>query len=201
MSDQREQGGYEQCEGACSNNSYGSASNGSASSDQGAAQKKTSLIVNYLPQTFLDKDLSDLFSPYGQLETVRVMRDRKVSIFRRFHRSLLKNFANTKFSILYFQTGYSFGYGFVNYAKEEEATAAIQNLNGLKVSENKTIKVTLARPPSDDIKDTNIYITNLPRDYTENELINLFSQFGTIVQRNLLFDKYTGLSRGVAFVR
>jgi protein sex-lethal len=156
--------------GHCSNDSFNSGSG----SDE-VARKKTSLIVNYLPQTFLDNDLVELFSPYGQLENVRVMRDRK--------------------------TGYSFGYGFVNYVKEEDAAEAIQNLNGLRVADNKTIRVTLARPPSENIKDTNLYITNLPRDITEDELVNLFSPYGTIVQKNLLYDKYTGLSRGVGFVR
>ena len=36
---------------------------------------------------------------------------------------------------------------------------------------------------------------------TEDELSNIFSAYGNIVQMNLLKDKITGMPRGVAFVR
>ncbi len=39
------------------------------------------------------------------------------------------------------------------------------------------------------------------RDVTEDELTNIFSAHGNIVQMNLLKDKITGMPRGVAFVR
>lgn len=51
------------------------------------------------------------------------------------------------------------------------------------------------------MKDSNLYISNLPKDLTEKDLDKLFGQFGEIVQRNVLKDKISGLSRGVAFVR
>ena len=60
------------------------------------------------------------------------------------------------------QTGYSYGFGFVNFTRQEDATKAINQLNGLEV-QNKRLKVSYARPSGDDIKDTNLYITNLPR--------------------------------------
>lgn len=65
----------------------------------------------------------------------------------------------------------------------------------------KKVKVSFARPPSDDIKYTNLYITNLPRNISEDELISIFKPFGPIIQRKLLRDKYTNLPRGVAFIR
>ena len=39
------------------------------------------------------------------------------------------------------------------------------------------------------------------RDVNEDELTQLFSAYGNIVQMNLLKDKITGMPRGVAFVR
>lgn len=51
------------------------------------------------------------------------------------------------------------------------------------------------------MKDSNLYITNLPKDVTEQDVDNLFKDFGEIVQRTVLKDKITGLPRGVAFVR
>lgn len=51
------------------------------------------------------------------------------------------------------------------------------------------------------MKDSNLYISNLPKDVTEKDLETIFGVFGEIVQRNVLKDKITGLPRGVAFVR
>lgn len=99
-----------------------------------------------------------------------------------------------------FRTGYSYGFGFVNYQKQDDAIRAIQTLNGLQI-QNKRIKVSYARPPGEDRKETNLYVTNLPRDVTEEELSIIFSAHGNIVQMNLLKDKITGMPRGVAFVR
>lgn len=41
----------------------------------------------------------------------------------------------------------------------------------------------------------------LCRSYTLDQLEELFSSYGQIVQKNLLKDKVTGLPRGVGFVR
>ena len=43
-------------------------------------------------------------------------------------------------SYYFLSTGQSLGYGFVNYHRQEDATKAIQTLNGLRL-QNKTIKV------------------------------------------------------------
>ncbi len=50
------------------------------------------------------------------------------------------------------------------------------------------------------LNDANYFVI-IYRDVTEEELINIFSAHGNIVQMNLLKDKITGMPRGVAFVR
>lgn len=100
----------------------------------------------------------------------------------------------------FLQTGYSFGFGFINYVNEESALRAIKCLNGYTLR-NKRIKVSFARPPGEEIKETNLYITNLPRNITEEWLDTIFGKYGTIVQKNILRDKLSGSPRGVAFVR
>lgn len=66
---------------------------------------KTKLIVNYIPQLTTEEDIALIFGQIGQLVDVKIMRD--------------------------YRTGYSFGYGFVKYAKPEDAAKAIEILNGL----------------------------------------------------------------------
>jgi len=87
----------------------------------------TNLIINYLPQSMTDKKLHQMFTQIGQIEACRVMKDVK--------------------------TGYSFGFGFVNFVRPEDASRAIEVMNGLQV-ENKRLKVSYARPAGEDIKDT-----------------------------------------------
>lgn len=45
-----------------------------------------------------------------------------------------------------------------------------------------------------------LYIGNLPYDISEPELSDLFTEFGEIVNADLVKDRYTGKSRGFAFV-
>lgn len=95
-------------------------------------------------------------------------------------------------------TGYSYGFGFVDYVKEEDAEKAIQTLNGLQL-QNKRIKVALARH-GESIKGANLYVRNIPREMTADDLEMLFAQHGRIVQCRILTDQITGKSKGVGFV-
>nr|AGW99163.1 SXL-2 [Mayetiola destructor] len=149
-------------------------SSSSNSLAMGANNAGTNLIVNYMPQDMTDRELYSLFRHSGPIESCRVMRD--------------------------FKTNYSFGYGFVNFVSEEGAQQAIKTLNGITLR-NKRLKVSYARPSSDDIKETNLYVTNLPRTITEEQIDIIFGKYGNIVQKNILKDKMSGKPRGVAFVR
>ena len=46
----------------------------------------------------------------------------------------------------------------------------------------------------------NIYLGNLPFKITENELENLFNEFGAIKSIKIITDNETGRSRGFGFV-
>jgi RNA recognition motif-containing protein len=46
----------------------------------------------------------------------------------------------------------------------------------------------------------NIYVGNIPRGVTENELRELFQAFGEISSASVIKDKFSGESRGFGFV-
>src|ERR1043166_9324162 len=46
----------------------------------------------------------------------------------------------------------------------------------------------------------NLYVGNLSFETTENALTDLFSQAGKVTSTNMIQDKFTGKSRGFAFV-
>ncbi|KAM4629662.1 ELAV-like protein 1b isoform 2-T3 [Polymixia lowei] len=139
-----------------------------------AKDAKTNLIVNYLPQNMSQEELRSLFSSIGDVESAKLIRD-KVA-------------------------GHSLGYGFVNFVNPSDAERAISTLNGLRL-QSKTIKVSYARPSSDTIKDANLYISGLPKTMSQQELEEMFTRYGRIINSRVLVDQASGLSRGVAFIR
>ncbi|XP_024084378.1 ELAV-like protein 3 isoform X9 [Cimex lectularius] len=147
-----------------------------SSSQPGTNQEesKTNLIVNYLPQTMTQEEIRSLFSSIGDVESCKLIRDKV--------------------------TGQSLGYGFVNYHRPEDAEKAINTLNGLRL-QNKTIKVSFARPSSEAIKGANLYVSGLPKNMAQQDLENLFSPYGRIITSRILCDNITGLSKGVGFIR
>ncbi len=46
----------------------------------------------------------------------------------------------------------------------------------------------------------NIYVGNLPYNVTEDELKELFSEFGEVTTVNIITDKFSGQSKGFGFV-
>lgn len=135
---------------------------------------KTNLIVNYLPQNMTQEEIKSLFSSIGQVDSCKLIKDKL--------------------------SGQSLGYAFVNYSRPEDADKAIVTLNGMRL-QNKTIKVSLARPSSDSIKNANLYVCGLPKEFNQADLEQMFNPFGSIISSKILTDPKTGVSKGVGFVR
>lgn len=69
----------------------------------------------------------------------------------------------------------SLGFGFVEFLRKDDAKLAMERLNGFTI-DNKKLKVSFSRPPSLEIKNSKLYVTNLPKDYTEAEVVGLFHE-------------------------
>ncbi|OGL71577.1 RNA-binding protein [Candidatus Uhrbacteria bacterium RIFCSPHIGHO2_02_FULL_53_13] len=80
------------------------------------------LFVGGLPWAVDDAQLEALFTPHGEVTSARVVTD--------------------KF------TGKSRGFGFVEYATDEQAQAAIDAMDGTEV-DGRTINVNVARPKAE----------------------------------------------------
>lgn len=80
------------------------------------------LYVGNLPYTTTDADLKNLFTSYGSVDSASVLMDK--------------------------MTGRSRGFGFVEMTNDEEATAAIDGMNG-KEFEGRKLVVNEARPLAD----------------------------------------------------
>ncbi|KAM4642270.1 ELAV-like protein 4 isoform 4-T4 [Discoglossus pictus] len=164
---------------------------------------KTNLIVNYLPQNMTQEEFRSLFGSIGEIESCKLVRDKITGT--QFEENFKDLATGTKWKPLteegpIFGKGQSLGYGFVNYIDPKDAEKAINTLNGLRL-QTKTIKVSYARPSSASIRDANLYVSGLPKNMTQKELEQLFSQYGRIITSRILVDQVTGVSRGVGFIR
>ncbi|KAF7267141.1 ELAV-like protein 3 isoform X1 [Rhynchophorus ferrugineus] len=189
----------------------GQQNGGSNNVGGGQEESKTNLIVNYLPQTMTQEEIRSLFSSIGEVESCKLIRDKVTDKFSPVKVGSEDEVPGVITSPLL--TGQSLGYGFVNYHRPEDAEKAINTLNGLRL-QNKTIKVSYARPSSEAIKGANLYVSGLPKNMTQQDLEALFSPFGRIITSRILCDNITvrqfvsgagenlpGLSKGVGFIR
>ena len=136
-------------------------------------ESPTNLIINYLPQILSDEEFRTIFNSIGPIKSAKIIRDK--------------------------ETGYSSGFGFIDYERAQDADRAIQALNGLQV-QHKTIKVSKSRAGGENIKGANLYVSRLPVSWMETELSALFEPYGKIIQSKILVDLQTGVSKRVGFV-
>lgn len=135
--------------------------------------EQRNLIINYLPPTWAENDVMSYFSPYGEIENCKVVID--------------------------LHTGKSKGYGFVKYKTKESAAKAIEALNGYEIK-NKKLKVAVARKHCKEIRNSNLYVTHLPKTLDDQGLEAIFKEYGKLIECRVLKDKQQRC-RGVGFVR
>ena len=135
--------------------------------------ENSKLIVNYLPQTLSDDEFRGLFLSCGVVKSSKICRDR--------------------------QSGFSYGFGFIEYANHKDAQAAIDKLNGHQIG-HKRIKVAFSRPQTGDMFDANLYMRGIPKSWTEEDLKQGCAKYGEIIQARILKDQDSGESRGTGFV-
>jgi ELAV like protein 2/3/4 len=134
---------------------------------------KTNLIVNYLPQLLSLEEFKMIFEQLGEIESCKLIRDKT--------------------------SGQSLCYGFVNYVNIEDAEKTVKQMNGSRI-QNKTIKVSFARPSCESIKGANLYVCGIPKNWSVENLNNYFSQCGKIITSRILFNP-NGQTKGVGFIR
>lgn len=102
--------------------------------------------------------------------------------------------------------GRSKGYGFVQFEKEETAQAAIDKLNGMLINDKQVFvghfvrRQERARSESGAVpRFTNVYVKNLPKEISDDELKKTFGKYGEISSAVVMKDQ-SGVSRCFGFV-
>lgn len=131
------------------------------------------LIINYLPQFLTDEEYRNMFLSIGPIKSWKIVRDKT--------------------------TGFSYGFGFIEYNSDSDAERAVKVYDGLCLY-GKRIRVQHANKSDENSKSHNVYVKNIPSNYTEKELEQIFEPFGKIVTSKVLMDLQTGQSRNIGFV-
>lgn len=134
------------------------------------------IFVKNLSKTIDNKQLYDTFSMFGNILSCKVATNMK---------------------------GEALGYGFVHYETEQAATSAIQRVDG-KVIAGQKVVVTSFKPKSDRASAktpafTNVYCKNVPSDWSEEKITEIFEQFGPITSTMIAKDS-EGKSKGFCFI-
>jgi len=130
------------------------------------------IFVDNLPSTLDKNGFVELFRTFGEIVDVKFLKHK---------------------------TGAETGYGFVEYAEEDDGKKAITQLNWTLI-ENRNIRVSRAKPPTKKVSGTNLYVEKVPIEWTDEMLYDHFSKICDISQARVLVNRKNGESRGVGFV-
>eukprot|EP01117_Protostelium_nocturnum_P006280 TRINITY_DN2266_c0_g1_i3.p1 TRINITY_DN2266_c0_g1~~TRINITY_DN2266_c0_g1_i3.p1 ORF type:complete len:588 (-),score=267.17 TRINITY_DN2266_c0_g1_i3:199-1962(-) len=152
-------------------------------------EKWTNVYVKHLDPSVDEEKLKEMFSKWGPLTSVVIMRD---------------------------ESGASKGFGFLNFETHEKASNAIEALNDKEV-DGKTIYVGKAQKKGErekELKDmfnkiqnerlskyqgVNLYVKNLDESVDDEKLRQEFATCGTITSAKVMTDE-KNLSKGFGFV-
>lgn len=134
------------------------------------------LFIKNLHESIDNKELHDIFSPYGRILSCKVA----------------------------LQDGKSRGHGFVNFETEEAAIFAIEKVHETTIKDKKVfvgkfVKRSERMLPGAEIKFTNLYVKNIDHDITEKALEDKFSEFGKITNLIIMKDEDES-PRGFGFI-
>lgn len=132
------------------------------------------IFIKNLDASIDNKLLHETFTVFGNILSCKVALD---------------NSGNTK------------GYGFVQFDKEEAAQTAISSLNGMLLNGKQVYVGEFARRQQrvDASKFTNVYVKNLSESTTDEDLENIFKEYGSTNSAKVMKDE-NGKSKGFGFV-
>jgi len=135
------------------------------------------IFVKNLAKSIDNKQLYDTFSMFGNILSCKVAMNSK---------------------------GEALGYGFVHYETEQAATSAISRVDGKVIAGQKVVvsafKSKAERTTSSTQKFTNVYCKNVPNDWTEDKISDLFAAHGAITSSMIAKDEGSGKSKGFCFI-
>ncbi|EOX98309.1 Poly(A) binding protein 8 [Theobroma cacao] len=151
--------------------------------------KFNNVYVKNLSESTSDEDLKNIFGEFGTITSAVVMRE---------------------------LDGKSKCFGFINFENADDAARAVESLNGKKLDDKewfvgkaqkkseREVELKLRfeqtmKEAADKFQGANLYVKNLDDSISDENLKELFSQYGTITSCKVMRDP-NGISKGSGFV-
>jgi polyadenylate-binding protein len=138
------------------------------------------VFIKNLDKTIDNKAMYDTFSAFGNILSCKVVAQS--------------------------ENGGSKGYGFVHFETEEAANKAIEKVNGMLLNGKKVFvgRFISRKEREKELGEkaklfTNVYVKNLPEDFNDSKLYELFEPYGHITSHKVMFRE-DGKSKGFGFV-
>jgi len=93
------------------------------------------------------------------------------------------------------------GFGFINFESNESALSAMNAMNGAHLPQGKLMKISLARPAWKANIHSNVYVSGLPLEYSEDDILLLFSNYREQIENIRKLRDSRGIFRGIAVIR
>ncbi|XVE93397.1 hypothetical protein REPUB_Repub01dG0188500 [Reevesia pubescens] len=152
-------------------------------------EKYNNVYIKNLSESTSDEDLKNIFGEFGIITSAVVMRQ---------------------------LDGKSKGFGFINFENADDAARAVESLNGKKFDDKewfvgkaqkkseREVELKLRfeqtmKEAADKFQGANLYVKNLDDGISDENLKELFSQYGTITSCKVMRDP-NGISKGSGFV-
>jgi RNA recognition motif-containing protein len=93
------------------------------------------------------------------------------------------------------------GFGFVNFETNESALSAMNAMNGAQLPQGKIMKISLARPAWKANIHSNVYVSGLPAEFSDEDVKNLFIEYLDEIENIRRLRDSRGVFRGIAVIR
>ncbi len=125
------------------------------------------LFVKNIPEKVSPREFYEYFSQFGEILSAKLNES---------------------------ENGKHFGYGYINYLNQDSANKAFDSTNGKAIwGEGKVIEIKnfLKKNERGMEANKNIYIKNIPNDFTDKDIQNIFEKFGLITWAKVINDNST----------
>jgi len=147
------------------------------------------VFIKNLDPTIDNKSLYDTFSAFGNILSCKVETE-----------TVKVKGADGE------ETTQSNGYGFVHFETQEAAEQAIAKVNNMHLNGKQVYvgpfirRAERLKADSNDDRYTNVYVKNLDKSISEQELRDLFGKFGEIQSAVIMTESDSEASKGFAFI-
>ena len=163
------------------------------------------LFVSRLPKSYQEDDVKQLVATYGKVLKVEIIRDRTTNEPRGHAVVVMDDLQTCRTAIKSLDANQtldeSLGPVSVQLARHElERLGLASELDNVKRSNRARGDYVGRTRIREDPSHSKLFVGGLPFEYSEQQVIELFSRYGDVVDAHIICQRVTGRSKGAGFV-